>query len=266
MRKLIDFYADLLLEATAGEEAKKRGLKSIGFGRYADPSTNKVVAKSVNGKLVAVKPQKAGKKTPRKAAPDHPIGKKIGVSLAHRLLKGGREEHMELVHKLAKLPLKKLRSAQTKLIPVLQKFYSEKNIKGMEMAQLVDDILAAAVDENAFGEEDRKAAGIKGSGPSPERARAMKAIRKVFGGKGQVGMLQKDKVIDGQRQIWVDVSRAADSLNIRTQSQYENWLKRKENKMKRAIAANPSLEGFVPVFKQGPRGGGVSIVLVREEE
>lgn len=55
MRKLIDFYPELIVEAGAGEEAKKRGLKSIGFGRYADPATGKVVAKSENGRLVAVK-------------------------------------------------------------------------------------------------------------------------------------------------------------------------------------------------------------------
>lgn len=45
-----------ITEASAGEEAKKRGLKSIGFGRYVDPADpSKVVAKSVKGKLVAVK-------------------------------------------------------------------------------------------------------------------------------------------------------------------------------------------------------------------
>ena len=49
---------DLLVEASAGEEAKRRGLKSIGFGRYADPADpTTMVAKSVNGKLMAVKPQ-----------------------------------------------------------------------------------------------------------------------------------------------------------------------------------------------------------------
>ena len=49
---------DLLVEASAGEEAKRRGLKSIGFGRYADPADpTTMVAKSVNGKLMVVKPQ-----------------------------------------------------------------------------------------------------------------------------------------------------------------------------------------------------------------
>lgn len=47
---------DLMNEATAGEEARQRGLKSIGFGRYTDPTTGKVVAKSENGKLVNVSP------------------------------------------------------------------------------------------------------------------------------------------------------------------------------------------------------------------
>jgi len=52
---------EIVMEATAGEEAKRRGLKSIGFGRYADPQTGKVVAKSEKGRLVAVKPTKEPK-------------------------------------------------------------------------------------------------------------------------------------------------------------------------------------------------------------
>lgn len=53
---------DLIFEQGAGEEAKKRGLKSIGFGRYVDPSNpGIVIAKSVGGKLVAVD---KGKETP----------------------------------------------------------------------------------------------------------------------------------------------------------------------------------------------------------
>jgi hypothetical protein len=43
---------DILTEDT-GEEAKKRGLHHIGWGRYADKSGN-VVAKSVDGKLVNI--------------------------------------------------------------------------------------------------------------------------------------------------------------------------------------------------------------------
>lgn len=45
-------FDDQMEEASAaGEEAKKQGLKHIGFGRYAD-SSGKVVAKSSGGKLV----------------------------------------------------------------------------------------------------------------------------------------------------------------------------------------------------------------------
>jgi hypothetical protein len=47
---------NLIEEQSAGEEAKRRGLKHIGFGRYVDPSNPSiVVAKSVGKKLVAVK-------------------------------------------------------------------------------------------------------------------------------------------------------------------------------------------------------------------
>lgn len=56
---------NIILELSAGDEAKKRGLKSIGFGRYVDPSTGKVVAKSENGRLVSV--------TPASATPQEPI-------------------------------------------------------------------------------------------------------------------------------------------------------------------------------------------------
>lgn len=41
-----------LLESSASEQAKKLGLIGKGWGRYADPSTGQIVAKSVNGKLV----------------------------------------------------------------------------------------------------------------------------------------------------------------------------------------------------------------------
>lgn len=50
----------------AGEEAKKRGLVHVSFGRYADPSNpKKVVAKSVNGKLVKVDSDQDGGKQSR---------------------------------------------------------------------------------------------------------------------------------------------------------------------------------------------------------
>lgn len=64
-RKLIS-----LLEAdpaSAGEEAKKRGLVHKGWGRYADKS-GRIVAKSVGGKLHALKraEKPEGEKEPRK--------------------------------------------------------------------------------------------------------------------------------------------------------------------------------------------------------
>ena len=53
---------NILLESAASEEAKKLGLKSIGFGRYVKPNEpKKVVAKSVNGKLQMV----GGKEEPK---------------------------------------------------------------------------------------------------------------------------------------------------------------------------------------------------------
>ncbi len=46
----------ILIESEASEKAKKLGLKSIGFGRYVNPKTDKVVANSENGKLVKFVP------------------------------------------------------------------------------------------------------------------------------------------------------------------------------------------------------------------
>jgi len=79
-----------LTEASPGEEAKKRGLKHIGFGRYVDPSEpSKVVAKSEKGKLVAV----GGKGT------EAPAGKK--PSAAERGKAKGKER-AKTVSKIAK--------------------------------------------------------------------------------------------------------------------------------------------------------------------
>ena len=48
---------------------------------------------------------------------------------------------------------------------------------------------------------------------------AITLVRKVFGSK--VGMFQKDKTVDGQRQIWVDVTHPATELVA--QQQFEKW-------------------------------------------
>lgn len=55
---------DLLLELSAGEQAKQQGLKSIGFGRYVYPKNpHTVVAKSEQGRLVPVGPHMKGPPT-----------------------------------------------------------------------------------------------------------------------------------------------------------------------------------------------------------
>ena len=66
----------LLFESDASEEANRRGLKSAGWGKWKDPSTGETVAKTVKGKLVAIKGAKdvmpgkgkdSGEKPSRKA-------------------------------------------------------------------------------------------------------------------------------------------------------------------------------------------------------
>lgn len=60
--------SDILLELTPAEEARRRGLKSIGFGRYVDPANpGTVVAKIENDRLVAVSPDE--EEPDKKAAP-----------------------------------------------------------------------------------------------------------------------------------------------------------------------------------------------------
>lgn len=48
----------------AGEEAKKRGLVHKGWGRYADPKTGEIVAKSADGKLTDIEPGSDGHDSP----------------------------------------------------------------------------------------------------------------------------------------------------------------------------------------------------------
>jgi hypothetical protein len=81
---------DLLYESTASAEAKKRGLKSIGFGRYTDPKTGKVVAKSERGRLVAVKPtdDPGADRDPFSRIPEDPA--------YLQKLKGKKEQHPEV--------------------------------------------------------------------------------------------------------------------------------------------------------------------------
>lgn len=60
----------LYSESEASEEAKRQGLEYASFGRWKDPSTGKVVAKTVDGRLVSVQGQEddSGKEQVRQAA------------------------------------------------------------------------------------------------------------------------------------------------------------------------------------------------------
>lgn len=67
MIRLIDLVIDLVNE-DVGEEAKRRGLHHIGWGRYADRS-GKLVAKSEDGKLVDV-PKGEKEELPKYGSPE----------------------------------------------------------------------------------------------------------------------------------------------------------------------------------------------------
>lgn len=72
-------FSIIIKESRASDEAKRRGLKSIGFGRYADPANpSTVIAKVKKDRLVAVKPQKD--KTPRNKASRRFAAHKRGIA------------------------------------------------------------------------------------------------------------------------------------------------------------------------------------------
>ena len=61
-------------ESSASEEAKRKGLKSKGWGRWADPKTGQVTHQTKDGRLVPVQP-KQSKQTDRPFNPSIPLAK-----------------------------------------------------------------------------------------------------------------------------------------------------------------------------------------------
>lgn len=203
-KKLLDFFPDLLTEASAGEEAKKRGLKSIGFGRYVDPSDpKKVVAKSKNGKLVSV----------GQTAPSHMKGKE-----ADRFNKRARA-------------------------------FDDDDIGGA-MAQ-VKDI-----------EKRNNQANPKG-----EKRVQHKMLSNIF---GKSAKFNKIVTTGGQTQMWWEIedlsmspSRGLSGAFMSNKGQ--QWQRNKIAKIKKAIATNPELAGWQPVFRQDRNlGGVVNLIMVKE--
>jgi len=94
-----------------------------------------------------------------------------------------------------------------------------------------------------------------------ELARAAVALaRSVFG--KEAGMLQNNRVIDGQRQIWVDITWPATAIKTQQQG-LKNWIDMKSKKVRRALSADKKLKDFEFTFKS--HHGGVSLVLVKDE-
>lgn len=95
---------DLIHESQASQEAQRRGLKSIGFGRYTDPSTGKVVAKSEKGRLVALKGKAEPNGEPRQKGKEQPSFSHIGTQsdIPNMSTKQRKQVSMRIRH-LAKL-------------------------------------------------------------------------------------------------------------------------------------------------------------------
>lgn len=96
-----------IMESSASDEAKRRGLKHVSFGNYAD-KTGKVVARSENGKLVSVKGKKAAstkkKSSPKQAAPQYPFSD----GDAHFITTGSDDDVRRYVRELKKLLNKRM--------------------------------------------------------------------------------------------------------------------------------------------------------------
>jgi hypothetical protein len=158
---------DLLWEITpAAKEAKRRGLLSVGFGRYVDPKDpHKVVAKIVNGKLVAVK----GKEKPKdKKAPIKPpvepetdpqrpqqyiipgmVGKKTVVSVGVNTLKDFKEGS----DPGGFIASETIKGEQTIIhaLNILKEDVGNKPPKGFEKSQVMYYQLIGSADFNPFG-------------------------------------------------------------------------------------------------------------------
>lgn len=200
-KRLIDFYPELLTEASAGDEAKKRGLKSIGFGRYVDPSNpSKVIAKSKNGKLVSVG-----------------SGEKPDIGAAKKQVKNIEKRNGDYASRA----------------------------QGAEKRNR-----AAAAERRGPGRKEDQRLLNKRQGNT---------LRKVFG-KGI--RLSKVTTAGGQRQMWWNVDETG-IHNAAMNRKFQQWQANKLAKMKKAIASDPGLKGWVPVFQQDPHDG-VHLVMVKE--
>ena len=288
MRKLIDFYPDLLNEAGAGDEAKRRGLKSIGFGRYADPSTGKVVAKSQDGKLVAVKGaddvEPTKKKPSEKEAPKKKKlgGKKSKVGgkkeappkkTAPKPSSGGGASHPYLpaIEKM----LARLKGDDTQLTPAAQK-QRNKMISSLEKQKAKLSRGKATPDRdvtpadlgNAAGRADARQAKLQGKSITKPLGKVPAAmvsfqgenLRKVFGRNMK---LNKSLDVSGQKQVWWDL-HGAGAHKAQMVGKFDQWQRNALNKIKKVIASNPELEGWKPVFKQDPVVGSINVVMVKE--
>lgn len=84
------------------------------------------------------------------------------------------------------------------------------------------------------------------------KADLVTAVKKVFGPK--TGMIKKDKKIDGQHQIWIDVTYPA--TEFRAQRDFEQWQYRKIKKLRKM------LDNWTAIFRRGPDNVGVYVVLI----
>ena len=91
------------------------------------------------------------------------------------------------------------------------------------------------------------------------RGLAGRAVAKVFG--KQVGMINKDTVVDGQRQIWIDLTWPSTELDA--QQDPKGWMKRKAAKLEQVLRSNPNTKNFDVVYRE--RLGNLNVVLVRDE-
>lgn len=173
---------DLIFEeGGAGEEAKRRGLKSIGFGRYVDPARpHVVVAKSKGGKLVAVKGAEAARDGAKRGVPGagppvvraHPG---VEPSAGPKPDRGAEPNKLSGDERMARIQAhNKIRSARS---PLRKNVYAA--IRGQMKKAGMDPVRAMPDDLHTAGQDALRSIAKDAGGPdSPGFFETMRKSRK----------------------------------------------------------------------------------------
>ncbi len=250
---------DIIFEqGGAGEEAKKRGLKSIGFGRYVDPAKPEtVVAKSVNGKLVAVKgAQDKGTKSPPQGRPsgqdDPGFDPKSGLaSRDYGMGTDPKDDPDYERRKAADDPDYERRKAAGDVVPD----GDDERRKAAGDVVPDDDISGDA--RSRMKDARARDRDVPGLGPHLNKVQG-ETLRKVF---GRGVKLSKVKDVGDQKQMWWNLHNTG-AHKAQMGGKFQQWQKQALDKVKRGIASDPRLGGWSPVFRKDSDTGDLHMVMI----